>query len=173
MGNARKNLFFGREAFPSITCSICNSLDPDTWLHVLLKCRQHHIHVLRIKRHDKVVWALRKLLVSTKKSRCYILIEFIYCNDRFSLETITLKEEKYQVLKDNIRNKGWNVEPLMVITTGAKATAHIPSMKIIEAKFNIPEQTIRNTFSEINTIAIHHAMSIILHKRKIENNEPL
>ena len=66
MGNARKQLFFGREAFPSITCSTCNSLDPNTWLHVLLKCRQHHIHALRINRHDKAIWALRKLLVSTK-----------------------------------------------------------------------------------------------------------
>ena len=30
MGNSRKQLFFGREAYPSITCSICNSLEPDT-----------------------------------------------------------------------------------------------------------------------------------------------
>ena len=30
MGNARKQLFFGREAYPSITCSICNSLELDT-----------------------------------------------------------------------------------------------------------------------------------------------
>lgn len=55
MGNARKQLFFDRERFPSITCSICNSLDPDTWLHVLLKCNQHHIHALRIKRNNKAV----------------------------------------------------------------------------------------------------------------------
>ena len=55
MGNARKQLFFGREAFPSITCPICNSLNPDTWLHVLLKCKQHHIHALRTKRHNKAV----------------------------------------------------------------------------------------------------------------------
>ena len=46
MGNARKQLFFGRETYPSITCSICNSLEPDTWLHVLLNCRQSHIHAL-------------------------------------------------------------------------------------------------------------------------------
>ena len=72
MGNARKQLFFGRETHPSITCSICNSLEPDTWLHVLLKCRQNHIHALRIKRHNKAVWALRKLIVSSKNSRCYI-----------------------------------------------------------------------------------------------------
>ena len=71
MDNARKQLFFGREA--SITCSICNSLEPDTWLHVLLNYRQSHIHALRIKRHNKAVWALRKLIVSSKHSRCYIL----------------------------------------------------------------------------------------------------
>ena len=35
MGNARKQLFFGMERFPSIICPICNSFDADTWLHVL------------------------------------------------------------------------------------------------------------------------------------------
>jgi hypothetical protein len=39
MGHARKQLFFGREAFPSRTCPICNSTDADTWLHVQLKCK--------------------------------------------------------------------------------------------------------------------------------------
>ena len=55
MGNARKQLFFGIERFPSITCPICNSPEADTWLHVLLKCNQHHIHALRTKRHNKAV----------------------------------------------------------------------------------------------------------------------
>ena len=64
------------------------------------------------------------------------------------------------------------VEPLIVIMAGARASTHIPSMKILEFS-KIPEKTIRNTFKEINTIAIYYAMSIILHKRKIENNEPL
>ena len=154
MGNAKKQLFFGREAYPSVTCSICNSLEPDTWLHVLLNCKQNHIHAFRIKKHNKIVWALRKFIVSCKHFRCYILmnvgtfndnppestvlpcllpctcslqrchhnarfkpdiicikgllyqtnslttpvnnlkiqfIEFTYCNDRFSLETITKK----------------------------------------------------------------------------------
>jgi hypothetical protein len=74
MGNAKKQLFFGIERFPSTTCSICNSPDADTWLHVLLKCNQHHIHALRTKRHNKAVWELRKLLLSSHKSRCYILM---------------------------------------------------------------------------------------------------
>ena len=204
MGNARKQLFFGREIYPSITCSIYNSLELDTWLHVLLNCRQSHIHAFHTKRHNKVVWALRKLLVSSNHSRCYIrmnagtfnenppentvppwllpctcglqrchcnarfkldiicvkglpyqanspttlenclkiqFIEFTYCNDRFSSETITRKTEKYQPLVDNIANRGWDVEPLIVITVGARATTHTPSIKILEEKFKIPKET--------------------------------
>ena len=67
-------LFFRREAYPSITCHICNQLDVDTWLHILLNCKQQHIHVLITRRHDKVVWELRKLLLSNKISSHYILM---------------------------------------------------------------------------------------------------
>jgi ribonuclease HI len=63
MGNARKQLFFGRQTYPSITYPICNSYEPDTWLHVLLKCKQQHIHSLHVKRHNKAVREIRKLLV--------------------------------------------------------------------------------------------------------------
>jgi len=73
MGHARKQTFFGRLRYPSITCPIYNSYEPDTWLHVLLTCRQQHIHSLHVKRHNKVVWEIRKLLISSEKSRCYIL----------------------------------------------------------------------------------------------------
>ena len=81
--------------------------------------------------------------------------------------------EKYQPLIDNITNSGRNVEPLIVIIVGARTTNYMPSMKILEEKLKIPEKNIRQTFREINTIAIQHAMSIILHKRRLENNEPL
>jgi hypothetical protein len=75
MGNARKQLFFGRQTYPSITCPICNSYEPDTWLHVLLTCKQQqHIHSLHVQRHNKAVWEIRKLLISSEKSRCYILM---------------------------------------------------------------------------------------------------
>ena len=203
MGNAKKTIILDREAYPSITCSICNSLEFDTWLHILLNCKQRHIHALQIIRHNNAVWALRKLLISSKHSRCYILmnartfkdkplentispwllpcscshqrchcnarfkpdkicikglpyqanppinpinnlkiqfIEFTYYNDRFSPEIILKKIEKYQPLIDNITNRGWLIEPLMFITTGAKATTHIPSMKNLEEKFKIPKK---------------------------------
>jgi hypothetical protein len=74
MGHARKQLFLGRNAYPSHTCPICNSLESVTWLHVLLNCKQQHIHALITNRHNKAVWEIRKLLVSNKVKRHYILM---------------------------------------------------------------------------------------------------
>jgi hypothetical protein len=68
MGHAGKQLIFGRQRYPTITCPICNSYEPDIWLHKLLTCRQQHICSLHIKRHNKDVWEIRKLLISSKKS---------------------------------------------------------------------------------------------------------
>jgi hypothetical protein len=100
-------------------------------------------------------------------------IEFTYCNDRFSPEAIEAKNNKYKPLIDSIASRGWKIEPLIVITAGARATAHIPSMKILEENLKIPMVTFKNTFKNINTIAIQYAMSILLHKRRIENHQPL
>ena len=236
MGNARKQLFFGRSAYPSHTCPICNSSDADTWLHVLLKCKQHHIHALITNRHNKAVWAIRKLLVSHRVTRHYILmnastynerppentvptwllpctcdsprchcnarlkpdilcllghpfnspppeaptttitiqfIEFTYCNDRFSDETRTRKLNKYQPLIDDVIAKGWNVAPLIVLASGARATTHIPSINELETKLKLPTSHIRNTFKQINIYAIHYAHSILVHKRRIENQQAI
>jgi hypothetical protein len=100
-------------------------------------------------------------------------IEFTFCNDRFSLDTIALKTTKYQPLLNLIRSLGWTVAPLIVITAGARATTHLPSIKYLHTLFKIPVLRITQTFTNINIIAIHHAMSILLHKRRIENNQPL
>ena len=56
---------------------------------------------------------------------------------------------------------------------GARVATQTPYMKNIETIFKIPKINIKHTFEEINVIAIQYAMSIILHKRRIENNEPL
>lgn len=74
VGKARKQLFFERDKFPSITCSICNSTDADTWPHALLKCNHYYIHAIRVKRHNKVVWKLRKLILASQKLRCFTLM---------------------------------------------------------------------------------------------------
>jgi hypothetical protein len=88
MGQARKQLFFGRQRYPTITCPICNSHEPDTWLHVLLTCRQQHIHSLHVKRHNKAVWEIRKLLISSEKSRCYILMNAGTFNNNHQENTV-------------------------------------------------------------------------------------
>src|SRR5579875_1316304 len=100
-------------------------------------------------------------------------IKFTYTNDRFSPETINNKIQKYQPLINSVIQQGWKVDPLIVITAGARGTTHSPSMKILETKFNISETSIKNTFKSINTIAIQYAGSILLHKRRIENNQPI
>lgn len=84
-----------------------------------------------------------------------------------------MKIQKYQPLINSITNRGWTLDPLIVITASVRATTHTPSMKQIETKFKIAETSIQKTFKEINTIATHYAMSIILNKRKIENNQPI
>jgi hypothetical protein len=62
MGNALKQLFFGPVSYPHIISSIFPSLDPDTWKYVLLSCIQPHLHALQVKRHNKTVWQLQKLI---------------------------------------------------------------------------------------------------------------
>jgi hypothetical protein len=83
------------------------------------------------------------------------------------------KNIKYKPLIDSIVVRGWKVDPLIIITACARATTHIPSMKSLENKFKIPMPTIKTTFKNINTIAIKYAMTILLHKRRIENHQPL
>ena len=236
MGNACKQLFFGPTLFPHITCSLCHSPKPDTWKHVLLSCTQQHIHALRIKRHNKAVWELPKLLLSHPNTKCYTLmnagthntlphdntvpawllpctcttprchcnacfqpdllcvhgipyqhqpptapnptltiqfIEFTFCNDRFPLVAIDRKTRKYEPLLRDIQAQGWTVAPLMVLTMGARATFHTSTMILLHDRLHIPRQSIQQTCTNINIIAIHHAMSILLYKRKLENNQPL
>jgi hypothetical protein len=100
-------------------------------------------------------------------------IEFTYCNDRFSPEKILAKTSKYQPLIDNIHENGWFIAPVIVITTGIRATTHIPSMALLHDKLKLPKSVIKQTCININNIAIHHAMSILLHKCKLEINQRL
>jgi hypothetical protein len=74
IGHARKQLFVGKEFSPSRTYPICNLIDADTWLHILLKCKQPHIHALITKGHNKVVWEICKLIISNRIARHYTLM---------------------------------------------------------------------------------------------------
>jgi hypothetical protein len=100
-------------------------------------------------------------------------IEFTYCNDRFSTEKVASKTAKYQPLLNSIQARGWNVAPILIIIAGAHATTHTHSITNFHKFFKIPLPTIKQSLQNINTIAIHHAMSILLHKRRLENNQSL
>ena len=73
MDNAHKYLFWPLK-YPNITCSLCNTNEVDTWPHVLLSCPQRNLHALRIKCHNKAIWEICKLLLSSPLSRCLILM---------------------------------------------------------------------------------------------------
>jgi hypothetical protein len=90
-----------------------------------------------------------------------------------SPEKILAKTNKYQLLIDNICANGWSIALLMVITSGVRAAMHIPSMTLLHDTLKISKPAIKQTCININNIAIHHAMSKLLHKRKIENNQSL
>ena len=99
-------------------------------------------------------------------------IEFSYTNNRFSLERIQQKTNNYMPLLQEICNKGWNVPSIAIITTGAKGTTHIYSLKLLHLQFNLSQTQIKK-LSQINVISIQFLTSIILHKRKIEHHQLL
>ena len=59
----------------------------------------------------------------------------------------------------------------MVLVAGAKATTHIPSMKNLETTLKLPLIKIKNTFQQINIIATQYAHLILVHKRRLENQQ--
>ena len=77
------------------------------------------------------------------------------------------------MLIDTLRHQGWNVDPLIVITVRARGTTHAPSMKQLVTTFQLAENAVKHTFEAINNSAIHHAISILLHKKRIENNQSI
>jgi hypothetical protein len=87
----------------------------------------------------------------------------------FTAETKERKTTKYQPLINSITAKGWNVAPLKVLASGARVTTHIPSMKELETKLKLPTTKIKNTFKQINLIALQYAHSLLVHKRRLEN----
>lgn len=61
--------------------------------------------------------------------------------------------------------------PLIVIIVRAMGTTHISSIKAIEDQYEFKENTILETFININKIAIQYFTSIILHKHCLETKK--
>ena len=100
-------------------------------------------------------------------------IEFTYTNDRFAAERIQQKINKYTPLINKLRQLGWTTPPILILTVGARGTTHIPTFQALHEQLRLPKDEIKSTLTHLNTISIQHFASIILHKRKIEHNQPL
>ena len=80
MDNAQKHFFWPNQ-YPNPNCTLYNTNTCNTWPHVLLSCFQLYIHALKIQRHNKAVWEIRKLLLSSKNFRCYIFMNISTFNN--------------------------------------------------------------------------------------------
>ena len=100
-------------------------------------------------------------------------LEFTYTNDCYLDDKITTKLNKYQPLLDNLWALGWKVAPFAIISTWIRGTTHIPSISQLKTTYKFKEALLKTTLTNINTIAIQHLTSIFLHKRRLENNQPL
>jgi hypothetical protein len=100
-------------------------------------------------------------------------IEFTYCNDRYSSDKIDVNAIKYEGLIEDIKARGWKVDPLLVLTTGARGSTHKTTILALKDLYSIPKTLIEPMVSQLNTNAIKYAMNILLYKRKLENNQPV
>jgi predicted alternative tryptophan synthase beta-subunit len=100
-------------------------------------------------------------------------IEFTYTNDRYPKDKINAEIAKYTPLLYDIQMLGSKVAPPLVISGGARFTTHNPSIQTLKTTYNFKKSKIKETLKNINTIAKQHLSSIILYKRRLENNQPL
>jgi hypothetical protein len=100
-------------------------------------------------------------------------IEITYCNDRYSPDKIQEKTRKYQGLIDAIKEKGWNVDPLLTLTAGARGSTHKSTITKLKNTYTISKALIEPMVSQLNINAIKYAMYILFYKRKLENNQPV
>jgi hypothetical protein len=95
-------------------------------------------------------------------------IEFTYCNDRYFLNKIQEKTDKYLGLINDIKARGWNVDPLITLTVGARGSTHKNTISELKRAYSLPKIIIEPIVSQLNITAIKYAMNILLFKRKLE-----
>jgi hypothetical protein len=78
---------------------------------------------------------------------------------------------KYEGLLESIKVRGWKVDPLLVLTAGARGSTHKNTISILKNLYIIPKTVIEPLVSQLNTNVIKYAMNILLYKRKLENNQ--
>jgi hypothetical protein len=100
-------------------------------------------------------------------------IEFTYCNDRYSLDKIDEKTVKYKGLIEDIKARGWKVDPLLVLIAGARGSIYKNTISALKKLYTIPKALIEPMVLQLNINTIKYAMNILLYIRKLENNQPV
>ena len=142
---------------------------------LIFLCGYCHAHVIpkdatATSYSNRIFCASHAARITTPTISPYIKVyHTIYRIHIFAVESLDRKTTKYRPLMDSITTRGWNVAPIMVLVTSARATTHIPSM---ETKLELPTMKIKNTwFKQINIIPIQYAHSILVHKWRLENKQ--
>jgi hypothetical protein len=73
-------------------------------------------------------------------------IEFTYCNDRYSLDKIDENKIKYEGLIEDIKARGWKVDPLLVLTVRARGSTHKTTISTLKNLYSI-SKTLINQWS--------------------------
>jgi hypothetical protein len=76
-------------------------------------------------------------------------IEFMYCHDKFHDQALTHKHTKLDSLINTIQNKGWQTNPLIIITTGVRGAIHEHSLNNL-ANLKIPKATIKTLIKNMH-----------------------
>ena len=98
-------------------------------------------------------------------------IEFTTCHDKFPNTAHKEKIEKYNPLIQTLRTVGWQVNPLITITTGVRGAIYEQPIKELE-KLKIPKREIETLMKQLHQIAIKYLTYLILNKRKLDNKQP-
>ena len=69
-------------------------------------------------------------------------IELTYCNDRYFPNKIQEKTNKYLSLTNDIKARGWKVDPLITLTAGARGSTHKNTISKFKQVFSLPKNII-------------------------------
>ena len=77
-------------------------------------------------------------------------IEFTYCNDRYFPDKIQEKTDKYLGLINDIKARGWNVDPLITLLEGAQGSTHKNTISKLKQVYTVSKSLIEPIVSQLN-----------------------
>jgi hypothetical protein len=87
-------------------------------------------------------------------------IEFTCCNNRYSPDKIQEKTNKYLGLINDIKARGWNVDPLITLSEGARGSTQKNTISKLKQVYTLSKSLSEPIVSQFNIIAIKYAMNV-------------